>query len=367
MACGIIKVMKILHCADIHLESKLGSLSHNKAIIRRGEILSSFCTLARQAQQNGFGAFLVAGDLFEGSDVAPSTKGALIDAFCDAPDVDFLILTGNHDKGCFGEDFVSRLPKNVHLFGKGINTFTKDDVCFVGADLTSVSLEQLLAIGWQREYYNVLICHGDVGKQSEYGAIDLDAFFDKPIDYFALGHIHSYSKEPAGRGFAVYSGCLEPRGYDETGLKGFVRIDTGVLNKAESVSFVPYSKRIAYSLKLDVSDCSSKMQVTDKAKAVLSLLEVTDLDMVEFYLVGEVAEENVFSTEEIKQQLSPLLFDVKIKDKTKVKIDLEQLLSTPSLKAEFVKVAMEIEDEEMRNKVIRYGLNALNGEEVDSL
>ena len=192
-------------------------------------------------------------------------------------------------------------------------------------------------------------------------------FFDKPIDYFALGHIHSYSKEPAGRGFAVYSGCLEPRGYDETGLKGFVRIDTGVLNKAESVSFVPYSKRIAYSLKVDVSDCSSKMQVTDKAKAVLSLLEVTDLDMVEFYLVGDVAEENVFSTEEIKQQLSPLLFDVKIKDKTKVKIDLEQLLSTPSLKAEFVKVAMEIEDEEMRNKVIRYGLNALNGEEVDSL
>lgn len=366
-ACGIIKVMKILHCADIHLESKLGALSHNLALMRRDEILQSFCNLAKQAQQNGFGAFVVAGDLFEGSDVSPSTKRALIDAFCSAPDVRFFILTGNHDQSAFGEDFARRLPKNVTLFGEGINSCVVEDVCFVGVDLTTVSQQQILDFDWQREYYNVLICHGDVGKRSEYGAIDLDAFFDKPIDYFALGHIHSYSKEPAGRGFAVYSGCLEPRGYDETGLKGFVRIDTGVLNRQESISFVPYSKRIAYELKLDVSDCNGKTQIVDKAKQVLSALEISPLDMVEFYLVGSVAEDCVFSELTVKQELQPLLFDVKVKNKTKVKVDLDSLMATPSLKAEFLKLANEIENEELRDVVIRYGLNALNGEEVDGL
>ena len=41
--------MKILHCSDIHLESKLSALPHNKALLRRGEILESFCSLMRQA------------------------------------------------------------------------------------------------------------------------------------------------------------------------------------------------------------------------------------------------------------------------------------------------------------------------------
>ena len=42
-------------------------------------------------------------------------------------------------------------------------------------------------------------------------------------------------------------------------------------------------------------------------------------------------------------------------------------MATPSLKAEFLKLANEIENEELRDVVIRYGLNALNGEEVDGL
>jgi len=46
---------------------------------------------------------------------------------------------------------------------------------------------------------------------------------------------------------------------------------------------------------------------------------------------------------------------------------MEQDGNLPSLKGEFLKVAEQIQDEEMRNIVIRYGLNALNGEEVDSL
>ena len=328
--------MKILHCSDIHLESKLSSLPYELASVRRGEILQSFCSLVRQSQQNGFDAFIVAGDLFEGKDIAPSTKTALVQAFVDAPDVQFFLLTGNHDKACFSEDFVKRLPKNVHLFGEGVNRCVLDDVCFVGVDLTTVNTEQLLNIDWQNEYYNVLICHGDIGKKSEYGAIDLDAFYDKPIDYFAMGHIHTYQIEGAGRGFAVYSGCLEPRGYDEYGLKGFVKIDTKVLNRDYSVTFMPYSQRMARVINLDVSDCVDAQQIKDKTMAILDA-GIPTCDMVEFCLVGEVAEDCVFTTNEIKQHLLSRLFDVKIKDKTRVKVSCDEDL--PSLKKEFLKVA----------------------------
>lgn len=62
------------------------------------------------------------------------------------------------------------------------------------------------------------------------------------------------------------------------------------------------------------------------------------------------------------------MFDVKVRDKTKLRLDIEALKGTPSLKAEFITLAeKEIPDEEMRNTVIRYALNALNGEEIDEL
>ena len=359
--------MKILHCADIHLESRLGALSHNLAIVRRGEILQSFCTLVRQAQQNGFGAVIVAGDLFEGNDVAPSTKTALVQAFSDAPDVQFFLLTGNHDQTAFSEDLTRRLPKNVHLFGEGVHRCIVEDVCFVGVDLTNVTTEQLLAIDWANEYYNVLICHGDKGKTSEYGAIDLDAFYDKPIDYFAMGHIHTFSIENAGRGFAVYSGCLEPRGYDEAGAKGFVRIDTSVLNREYSVSFMEYCQRQAHVYEVNVSACADEWQIISLLRDGLDKMQIPDRDMVEFRLIGEVAEDCVFTTKKIRTELSNRLFDVKIKDCTKLRVKQEEQDGLPSIKKEFLALAQSIEDEEERNAVIKYALNALNGEEVDQI
>lgn len=361
-------IMKILHCADIHLESKLGSLSHNLAITRRSEILQSFCSLVRQAQQNGFGAFIVAGDLFEGNDVAPSTKTALVQAFCDAPDVQFFLLAGNHDQTAFSHDLKKRLPPNVHVLGEdGVNSCVVGDVRFVGADLTSVTTEQLLSIDWKTEYYNVLICHGDKGKSSEYGAIDLDAFYDKPIDYFAMGHIHTFSMERAGRGFAVYSGCLEPRGYDEMGEKGFVRIDTGVLNRDYSVQFMPFSQRQAHGYSVNVSQCADEWQIISLLCDCLEKMNIDAKDMVEFHLIGEISEDCVFTTQKIRAELSNRLFDVKIKDCTKIKLTQQADDGLPSIKKEFLALAQKIEDEEERNAVIKYALNALNGEEVDLL
>ncbi len=360
--------MKIIHCADIHLDSKLAALSHNKAILRRQEILNTFCNLIFEADKNGDGAVIVAGDLFESKFASPSTKSALINTFTAHQNVKIFILTGNHDESAFDDGFIKRLPPNVKLFSEGINRFDIDGVSFVGADLTTVSREQLKDIKWTPENYNILICHGDIGKNSFYGAIDLDMFFDKPIDYFALGHIHSYKKEGAGRGYAVYSGCLEPRGYDETGPKGFVWIDTSILDRSKSIRFVPYATRQVYSIRLDISDCASAADVIKKAASFIDGQSVTSLDLAEFYLTGEINEDCVFTTDQISQSLKPLLFDVKVKDLTKVKIDIEKIKNEISLKSQFVKTAeAKIKDAELLNRVLRYGLNALNGEEIDSL
>ncbi len=70
----------------------------------------------------------------------------------------------------------------------------------------------------------------------------------KYIDYLALGHIHSYKKERLDdRGVYCYSGCLEGRGFDECGEKGFVLLD--ITEGKIHTEFVPIAKRMLHEVK----------------------------------------------------------------------------------------------------------------------
>lgn len=58
--------------------------------------------------------------------------------------------------------------------------------------------------------------------------LNLNRLRGKGIDYLALGHIHQHREEKLDdRGIYVYSGCLDGRGFDECGEKGFVLVETG--------------------------------------------------------------------------------------------------------------------------------------------
>ena len=75
---------------------------------------------------------------------------------------------------------------------------------------------------------------------------------DKNIDYLALGHIHYYSENKLDdRGVYAYSGCLDGRGFDETGEKGFVLLEPqeNTLLRA----FVPFSSRKFYETRFSVN------------------------------------------------------------------------------------------------------------------
>ncbi len=359
--------MKILHCADIHLDSPLSGLPHNKALQRRGEILNSFCDTVREAAKQGFSYFIVAGDLFESSHATGSAKSTLISAFEQCPQMTIIILTGNHDESAFDEGFKLRLPKNVKLFEDEICRIDDSEgVTFVGVDLSKVTADDLEGIEWKRENYNVLIAHGDVGTKSRYGAINLDSFWDKDVDYFALGHIHEYRKEQAGRGYACYCGCLEPRGFDETGQKGFVAINTEVLDRRQSVWFIPAAKRRAHVVNLAVGDAKSNADVINLMRQFSGNDAIPSEDMVEFVLEGETDEEVNLNAGIIAEGIKDLFFCVKVKDNTRVKPDYDKIAGTTSLKSQFVTLARQrISDPKLLNKVLKYGFNALNGEEID--
>ena len=58
--------MKLIHCADLHLDSPMESnLSSEQARERKNEILSTFAKIVRLADEGGVSAILISGDLFD--------------------------------------------------------------------------------------------------------------------------------------------------------------------------------------------------------------------------------------------------------------------------------------------------------------
>ena len=126
---------------------------------------------------------------------------------------------------------------------------------------------------------NIVTLHGDIR-----GEIDLRRLKGKNIDYLALGHIHTYARgELDERGVYAYSGCLEGRGYDECGEKGFVLLETGRNAAGRAVissRFVPSSIRRLEEYRIDVSAAKddfdarriAERQITAREKDLLRVV-----------------------------------------------------------------------------------------------
>ena len=62
--------MKLIHCADLHLDSRMeANLTKEQARERRQELLGTFTRMVAYAAKEGVRAILIAGYLFDGGRV----------------------------------------------------------------------------------------------------------------------------------------------------------------------------------------------------------------------------------------------------------------------------------------------------------
>ena len=95
--------------------------------------------------------------------------------------------------------------------------------------------------------------HGQISASSKPDAVNLELLKNKNIDYLALGHYHSFTWDRLDkRGVYCYSGCLEGRGYDEIGEKGFVLLDTQNLGAPPKL-VTGLSHRTVYEIDVDIT------------------------------------------------------------------------------------------------------------------
>ena len=132
--------MRLIHCADIHLDSKLSAnLSPEKARERKQEILNTFVRMIDYAAGNEVSAVLICGDLFDTGNISALAKNTVKDAITRHPAIDFYLLKGNHDTDAFINSF-EEIPDNLKLFNDTWTEYETGDsgnVCIHGVELDS--------------------------------------------------------------------------------------------------------------------------------------------------------------------------------------------------------------------------------------
>ncbi len=364
------KTLKILHTADLHLDSPFEYMNAANAVTLRNEQRQLLDKMADLARINNVDIALISGDLFESAMTYAETEEQLVRALR-AMAVPVFIAPGNHDyysPNCSYRRM--RLPENVHVFTENkIECVELEDqnVCVYGAaftDRASLALLKDFHAPRKKGMYNVMCIHGEVGApQSPYNPISENELAESGMDYIALGHVHSASGlRQAGSTWYSWPGCPAGRGFDETGKKYVNLVE--VSEDGCSMEQICIAKRCYRVLNVDVSAKEPLIAIHS------SLPDDTANDIYRIVLTGEC--DAAPDAASLYSSLSDMFFELQIRDLTKLRRDIWEKAGEDTLRGIFLKNLKEkyenaADDAEkaLIEQAARWGLAALdNGEEV---
>lgn len=369
-------MIKILHCADLHLDSPMAALGITKAELRRNDLRAAFTALTLSAKMNNVDFLIISGDLFDSEFVSKDTIALLKREFENIPECKIIIAPGNHDPFT-ASSFYRRgeFPDNVYIFNSPelsyfdfpeMNT-TVYGWAFTEEHMTSCPLEGFTLENPSR--INILAAHGDLDRPgSVYCNIPSAWLREISFDYVALGHSHAYETYSDSR--VAYSGCLEGRGFDEAGTKGAILavIEKDGTSRFAS-KFVKFSRHTYHIENLDITGATSNVDVLSKIEAFIAENHYNDESALRLILTGEVSGDFKISPTFICDRF-PQLFILQIIDRTMPILDKDKLKGDITIRGAFFRALedeLESDDKEQREiaaMALRYGLAALGGNDI---
>ena len=331
-------MLRFIHAADFHLDSAFGALPPQQAASRRRESREQVLRLANYVNSRGIRLVLLAGDLFDSGSVYRETGECLARAFCQmeaqvviAPGQSRLVRLrhGLADSGLAGQC--------AHLSGKpndgaGVSGVEPGDsrssLHRAGAG-RGVAGRIFCSGGWEKFTWACSMENWMQGKDATTPSAKREAAASG-LSYLALGHIHKRA-EPLRLGgtLCAWPGCIEGRGFDELGEKGFYE---GALGEDGSVSldFVPFARRRYEILKVDVTG-----KVPQEAVEA-ALPESTAADLYRILLTGETGERGV-DAGALQEMLTDRFYALEIRDYTRMAEDIWKRAEEDSLRGLFLR------------------------------
>lgn len=362
--------LRILHAADLHLDSPFEGLSSGKAAIRRVEQRELLSRMAGLVHTESIDLVLLSGDLLDSGSTYFETGEELMRSL-QSMSVPVFIAPGNHDYYTPHSPYARlKLPGNVHVFTTP--EISRVQLPSLGADVYGAAFTDCrsgaLLDGFSAERHagtlNILCMHGEASApNSPYNPISAEALASSGMHYAALGHIHTSSGLlKSGNTFYSWPGCPEGRGFDETGEK-YVNIielsEEGCTLEQRCIA-----KRRYELLTVDVTGAEPLLAIHTM------LPDETVRDIYRIVLTGETAQAP--DLKKLYDNLSELFFDLQIRDRTRIRRSIWERAGEDSLRGIFLRKLRkqydEAQDDARRTQIecaARWGLAALdNAEEV---
>ncbi len=331
--------MKFVHIADMHFDSPYINLSDKSSLgdLRRLEQRKIFSKIINYIKQNDIPFFFIAGDLFEHKYIKKSTIEFINNSFKEVPNTKIFITPGNHDpllKDSYYNTFTwndnvkvfsSLIEKvdyeNIHIYGFGFDDFVSSR----NTELDNIQLNE--------DDINILLTHATLDGSNSidniYNPISKAGLLAKNFNYVALGHIH---KRDIIDNKIVYSGSTISHGFDELGEHGMIVGD--ISSNSNTLEFIKLDTIEFKEIDVDISDISFKEDLIE----VINSLNINEDNYIKINLIGDRHFE--INTSELLR-LTKNINILKIKDNSKIKIDISKYSNENTLRGIFVKNILE--------------------------
>lgn len=364
-------MVKFIHAADFHLDSAFAALPAGQAAERRRESRELAFRLADYVNANGAQLVLLAGDLFDSAAPYRETGEALAEAL-GRMNAQVFAAPGNHDWYGPGSPWVTvDWPENVHIFRENAMTAAElPGVTVHGAAFISPEQGTGLLAGFSAPEdgrIHLGLLHGEIDPaENRYNPLRREEIAASGLAYLALGHIHKRGEPRVfGGTLCAWPGCVEGRGFDELGEKGFYE---GVIDDSGKVSltFVPFARRRYEVLSVDVTGKSPREAVET------ALPGDTGNDLYRILLTGE-AGEGGGDVRALETALAGRFYALEIRDRTRVAADIWSRAGEDSLRGLFLRAlrarydaAGDEAERETVTRAVRFGLAALDHRDLFS-
>jgi DNA repair exonuclease SbcCD nuclease subunit len=269
--------MKLIHAADLHLDSPLRGLStRSRATLERVRTATrrAFANLVELCVAERAGLLLIAGDVYDGDWRDYSTGLFFAHQMARLRDagVQVVMIRGNHDAASQITKNL-RLPDNVcELSAKQAQTLTLDSLGLAihGQSFANRAVTENLAQSYPQRVsglVNIGLLHTSVtGRRGHepYAPCSIADLRNKDYDYWALGHVHAHELlSRAPESWIAFPGNLQGRHARETGAKGALLVEYSA-SGIESVELRSVDVARYAHVALDVSSSAHYDDVLDR-------------------------------------------------------------------------------------------------------
>ncbi len=373
--------MKILHTADLHLDSAFCMGDVLRAEDRREAQRRLLTRIFACAEQEACDLILIAGDLFDSVCVTPETEELCLSLFRRAT-CPVVIAPGNHDP-YGGVSFYRRddLPEQVYIFNSSevqCFEFPELGVRVFGYAFLSAVLQKSPLAGVEppapNGMRNLLCAHADLSDPlSRSCPLTVGDIVRFGIDYAALGHIHNRREDDSfGDTCIRYCGFAEGRSFDELG-EGGVLIVTLEDGKSPVAERKTVSEQRYHKIEAELGGCADIQDVRERLGEVIASIEPQEGTHLRIELSGAVDADCIGDVAALSAELRGGLASLELRDMTVPVADGAYLAQDPTLRGAFYRELyprLVDENPEVRRQAVlalQIGLAAIENRRIPGL